>query len=78
MWCVVYSVVRLCQLFNCFVVHGCAISRRYLQVCNIDMFSIVNMYHDHLKFCVVCINGRRYVCCGERYVVPNEIDEPTP
>ena len=20
------------------------------------------MYRDHLKFCVVCINGRRYVC----------------
>ena len=20
---------------------------------------------DHLKLCVVCINGRWYVCCGE-------------
>ena len=27
--------------------------------------------HDHLKFCVVCINDRRYVCCGECYVVSN-------
>ena len=26
-----------------------------------DVFSVVNMYHDHLKFYVVCINGRRYV-----------------
>ena len=32
------------------------------------------MYLDHLKFCVVCINGRRYVCCGECFVV---YDEPT-
>ena len=30
------------------------------------MFSVVNVYLGHLKFCVVCINGRRYVCyCGE-------------
>ena len=42
------------------------------------MFSVVNMYLDHLKFCVVCINGRRYVCCSECYVVSNECDEPTP
>ena len=25
------------------------------------VFSVVNMYLDHLKFCVVYINGRRYV-----------------
>ena len=41
------------------------------------MFSVVNVYLDHLKFCVVCINGRRYVCCGECYVVSNQRDEPT-
>ena len=29
-------------------------------------------------FCVVCIYGRRYVCCGECIVVSNECDEPTP
>ena len=29
---------------------------------------------DHLKFCVVCINGRRYVCCSECDVVSNECD----
>ena len=28
------------------------------------------MYLDHLKFCVVCINGRRHVS--------NECNEPTP
>ena len=35
------------------------------------------MYLDHLKFYVVCINGRRYVCCSECYVVSNECEEPT-
>ena len=35
--------------------------RRYIDVCYCDMFSVVNVYHDHLKFCVVCIKGRRYV-----------------
>ena len=29
------------------------------------MFNVVNVYLDNLKFCVVCINGRRYVCCSE-------------
>ena len=56
------------------------------------MFSVVNVYLDHLKFCVVCIHGRMYVCCSECYVVPNdgyvvsnecnvvsnECDEPNP
>ena len=41
------------------------------------MFSVVNMYHDHLKFCVVCINGRRYVSFSESNVVSNECNEPT-
>ena len=41
------------------------------------MFSVVNVYLDHLKLCVVCINRRRYVCCGECDVVSNECNEPT-
>ena len=49
----------------------------YINVCNSDVFSVVNMYLDHLGFCVVCINGRRYVCCSECYVVCNEYDDPT-
>ena len=49
---VLYAV--LCVCFCCFV-----------DFCYCDMFSIVNVYLDHLKFCVVCINSRRYVCCGE-------------
>ena len=36
-----------------------------------------NVYHDHLKFCVVCIDGRRYACCSECNVVSNECIEPT-
>ena len=57
---------------------GCAVSRRYLDVCNCDMFNVVNMYLDYLKYCVVCINGRRYACSGECYVVSDESDEPPP
>ena len=41
------------------------------------MFSVVNVYHDHLKFYVVCINSRSYVCCSECDVVSNECNEPT-
>ena len=50
---------------------------RYIIVCNSDVFSVFNMYLDHLKFCVVGINGRRYVCCSEWYVVSNVCDEHT-
>ena len=50
---------------------GCAVSRSEIHVCKSDVFSIVNRYHDHLKFCVVCINGQMYVCCSECYVVSN-------
>ena len=41
------------------------------------MFSVVNVYFNHLKFCVVCINSRRYVCCSECNVVYNECNEHT-
>ena len=62
---------------SCFLVRGCAVSRRYINVCNCDMFSVVYVYLDHLKFCVVCIDGRRYVCCSECDVISNECNEPT-
>ena len=68
-----YAVLNV----SCFVVRGRAVSRRYIDVCNCDMFSVANVYLDHLKFCVVCINSRRYVCCGDCYVVFNECGEPT-
>ena len=41
------------------------------------MFSVVNVNIDHLKFCVVCINSRRYICCSECNVVSNECNEST-
>ena len=37
---------------SCFVVCGCAVSRRYINICNCDMFGVVNVYLDHLKFCL--------------------------
>ena len=37
----------------------------------------VNVYPDHLKSCVVCINGRRYVCCSECNVVSDECNDTT-
>ena len=70
---------KLCPV--CFLVvgkvRGCGVSRRYIDVCYCDMFSVVNVYLDHLKFYVVCINNRRYVCCSECDVVSNEFNEPT-
>ena len=54
---------------SCLVVRGCAVSRRYINVCNCDMFSGVYVYLDHLKFCVMCSDGRKYVCCSECNVV---------
>ena len=59
---VLYAVLYV--RVNCFVVRGCAVSRRYINVCNCDMCSVVNVYLDHLKLCVVCIDGRRYVGCS--------------
>ena len=45
---VLYSVLYV--RVTCFVARGCAVSRRYIYVCNCDMFSVVNMYLDHFKF----------------------------
>ena len=55
-----------------------AVSKRYKNVFNCDMFSVFNVYLDHLKFGVVCSNGRRYLCCSECTVVSNKCNEPTP
>ena len=41
----------------CFVVRGCGVSRRYIDVCYCDMFSVVNVYLDHLNFCVLMVEG---------------------
>ena len=57
------------------LVRGCGVSRRYIDVCYCDMFSVVNVYLDHLKLYVVCINSRRYICCSECDFVSNECNE---
>ena len=72
---VLYAVLYV--RVSCFVVRGCAVSRRYINVCNCDLFSVVNMYLDYLKRCVVCIDGRMYVCCSECNDVSNEFNEST-
>ena len=72
---VLYAVLYV--RVSCFVVRGSAVTRRYIHVCNWAMFSVVYVYLDHLKFCVVCIDGRRYVCCSECNVVSNECNEHT-
>ena len=70
---VLYAVLYV--RVSCFVVRGCAVTRTYIPVCNCDMLSVVYVYHDHLKFCVVSIDGRRYGCCSECNVVSNECNE---
>ena len=70
---VLYAVLYV--RVNCFVVRGCAVSRTYIHVCNCDVFSVVQVHLPHLRFCVVCINGRRYVCCSECNVFSNECNE---
>ena len=72
---VLYAVLYV--RISCFVVRGCGVSRSYIDVCYCDMFSVVNVYLDHLKLCVVCINSRTYVCCSVCDVVSNECNEPT-
>ena len=73
---VLYAVLYV--RVSCFVVRGCGVSRRYIDTCYCDMFSVVNVYLDHLKFCVVCINSQRYVCCSECDVVSRSVMSPPP
>ena len=58
---VLYAVLYVCVC--CFVVCGCAISRRYVDVCYCDMFTVVNVYLDHLSsvLCVLMIEGMSVV-----------------
>ena len=43
---VLYAVLYI--RVSCFVVRGCAVLMRYINVCNCDMFSVVNVYLDNL------------------------------
>ena len=69
--CRMWSSVYECQRVEC------AFTSPVRTECNCDMFRVVNVYLDHLKFCAVCIDGRRYVCCSECNGVSNECNEPT-
>ena len=60
---VLYAVLYV--RVNSFVVCRCAVSRRYLNFCNCDMFSVVNVYLDHWRLCVLMVEGM--------YVVMNVI-----
>ena len=73
---VLYAVLYV--RVRCFVVRGSAVSRRYINVCHYDMFSVVNVYLDHLKFCVACINGGWYVCRSGCYVARMSVMSPPP
>ena len=46
----------------------CCLDEVY-KCCNYDMFSVVNVYLDHLKS---CIDGRRCVCCSACNGASNE------
>ena len=80
MWYVrdVLLYVVLYVRVSCFVVRGCVVSIWYIHVCNCDMFSVVYVYLDHLKLCVECIDGRRYVCCSECNVSLISVMSPPP
>ena len=50
---VLYAVLYVCVSY--FIVRVCDVSRRYINVCNCDMFSVVTVYLDHLKLCVLMV-----------------------
>ena len=47
MWCVCIVLdAVLYVLVSCFVVHGCTVSKRYINICNCDVFSVIsNLIH---------------------------------
>ena len=49
-----------CEMFVMYCMHCCMPVSAVLQcvdVCNCDMLGVVNVYLNHLKLCVVCIDG---------------------
>ena len=48
-------------LYALLYARGCGVSRRYIDVCYCDMFSVVNVYIDHLKLCVLIVKGMSVV-----------------
>ena len=62
---VLYAVLYV--RVSCFVVRGCGVSRRYIDVCYCDMFSVVNVYLDHLKWCGAWVRCGCSECVYEWY-----------
>ena len=56
---VLYAVLYV--RVRCFVVRGCAVSRKYINVCNCNMFSVVDVYLGHLRLCVLMVEGMSVV-----------------
>ena len=56
---VLYAVLYV--RVSCFVVRGCGVSRMYINVFYCDMFSVVNVYLYHLKFCLFMVDGMSVV-----------------
>ena len=62
MWYVRYVLHAVLYVrVSCFVVRGYAVSRRYINGCYCDVFSVVNVYLDHLKLCVLMVEGMSVV-----------------
>ena len=55
--CVMYCLRGVCPCELFCSAWMCSLSRRFINVCNCDMFSVVNVYLDRLNFCVECIIG---------------------
>ena len=73
---VLYAVLYV--RVGCFVMRGCGVSRRYIDICYCDMFSVVNVYLDHLKFCVVCIIVEGMSVVVNVMLCPTSVMSPPP
>ena len=60
---VLYAVLYVRVSF--FVVRGCSVWRRYINVCNCVMFSVVNVYLDHHSVEQPC---SRLYGCGDKWI----------
>ena len=59
---------------NCIVINLYLHIKVPIKQKNCDVLSVVNVYFDYLKLCVVHIYSRRHLCCGECNVVSNGYD----
>ena len=57
----VMCCMQCCMSVSGVLVCGCVVSKKYIDVCNGDVFSVVNVYLDHLKLCVLMVEGMSVV-----------------